>query len=136
MLDRILGRSPSVHIDMTPMVDVMMLLVIFFMMSTVFITEDLGLTIQLPGASGAKSTVSAVTVLLDKDGRVAVDGQIVSKQDLSGRIAGIASGGAATVTVKADKAVSHGQVVEVMDLLRKAGVVKLSIAVSEAGTGP
>ena len=133
MLSKITGSRTAVHIDMTPMVDVMMLLVIFFMMSTVFIVDNLGFTVNLPEAAAARETADAVAVLLDKDGRIAIDGQPVTKNELAAKIAAIAAGPAAVVSIRADKAASHGQVVEAMDIIRKAGITKMSIAVEDKG---
>ncbi|HWR41113.1 MAG TPA: biopolymer transporter ExbD [Patescibacteria group bacterium] len=133
MLNKILGRQASVHIDMTPMVDVMMLLVIFFMMSTVFIVDDMGLAINLPEAAAAKPALAAVTVAVDKEGRMAVDGQVVTKPELVEKLSAMSVGKTAVVSIKADKEARHGQVVEAMDLIRKAGIVKISIAVEDGG---
>ena len=129
-----LPRHTGVHIDMTPMVDVMMLLVIFFMMSTVFIVDDMGFAVNLPQASTAKAVTDAVSVAVDKDGKIGVNGQLVAKAELAAKIGGMAAANQGmVVSLKADKEASHGQVVEVMDVIRRAGIAKISIAVEEPG---
>lgn len=120
----------GVHVDMTPMVDVMMLLVIFFMMTTAFVTVYPGFAVNLPQASAEKQTEKQIVVLIAKDGRIAVNGQPVAKEEIA---AAISSMGKPTVSIQADKEASHGRVVEVMDELHKAGVTKLAIAIEEKG---
>lgn len=120
----------GVHVDMTPMVDVMMLLVIFFMMTTAFVTVYPGFAVNLPQASAEKQAEKQIVVLIAKDGRIVVNGQPVAKEEIA---AAISSMGKQTVSIQADKEASHGRVVEVMDELHKAGVTKLAIAIEEKG---
>ncbi|SCM81178.1 ExbD/TolR family protein [Sporomusa sphaeroides] len=123
-------RQIGVHIDMTPMVDVMMLLVIFFMMTTAFVTVYPGFTINLPQAAAKSQETQHITVLIAQDGRIAVDGRPVAKGELTALLTGAKN---AAVSIQADKEVSHGQVVEVMDEIQRAGVAKIAIAVREKG---
>ena len=120
----------GVHVDMTPMVDVMMLLVIFFMMTTAFVTVYPGFGVNLPQASAEKQAEKQIVVLIAKDGRIALNGQPVAKEELAAAVSRTAK---ATVSIQADKEASHGRVVEVMDELHKAGVSKLAIAIEEKG---
>ncbi len=120
-------RKIGVHIDMTPMVDVMMLLVIFFMMSTAFVAVYPGFSVSLPQADAAKQPAEHVAVLVAKDGRIAVDGRPVSRTELAPVLKSL-NGAKTIVSIQADKEASHGRVVEVMDEIRRAGVTRISIA--------
>ncbi len=122
------GRSVSVHLDMTPMVDVMMLLVIFFMMSTTFIMANPGLPVNLPKAAATSDLPDNIVVIIDKDGQIAVGDRVVSTGDLRPLLTAAAAK-QPIVYLKADKEVRHGTVVEVMDEIRKTGISKLSVAV-------
>lgn len=122
----------GIHIDMTPMVDVMMLLVIFFMMSTTFIITHPGFSVTLPKATAAVEQTENITVLINKDGQVAIDNRTVSLNELKSVLTGLA-GKQPVVYVKADKDVKHGVVVEVMDEMRKVGISKMSVAVEPKG---
>ncbi len=117
---------------MTPMVDVMMLLVIFFMMSTAFVTVFPGFAVNLPRASLESRHAEQIVVMIASDGRVAVDGRQVAQGELAAAVRAAGADGAA-VSIRADKDVSHGRVVEVMDEIRKAGVTKMAIAVEPKG---
>ena len=120
-------KKITANIDMTPMVDVMMLLVIFFMMSTAFVVVYPGFTVKLPQASAERQQSEQLVVMISRDGRVAVDGQAVDLPQLAVLLKDSAAD--RLVCIEADKAVSHGRVVEVMEALRQAGVTKMAIAV-------
>lgn len=130
MASRTRRQQIGVHVDMTPMVDVMMLLVIFFMMTTAFVTVYPGFAVNLPQASAEKQAEKQIVVLIAKDGRIAVNGQPVAKEQLAAAVTGM---GKTTVSIQADKETSHGRVVEVMDEMHKAGISKLAIAIEEKG---
>lgn len=129
------GSHPSsIHIDMTPMVDIMMLLIIFFIMSTTFVVVHPGFNVNLPAATAEKQRREQIVVLINKEGQVAVEGQEIAKAEIPAVLRHTGIDEATAVSIKADKAVSHGQVVEVMDEIRKAGIVKISIAVEPKGS--
>lgn len=133
MLQRRGGRRQgALHVDMTPMVDVMMLLVIFFMMSTVFVASLPGFSINLPKAAADKQPVEDIAVSISRSGQIAVNGESVLQSHLAAKISALNSGNC-NVLIKADKDVRHGQVVEVMETIRESGIVRLAIAVDDKG---
>ncbi|BBB91975.1 MAG TPA: biopolymer transporter ExbD [Methylomusa anaerophila] len=125
-------HSIGVHLDMTPMVDVMMLLVIFFMMSTTFILTNPGLPINLPKAAAVADQPQNIVVVINRDGQLAVGDRTISLSELRSLLTATAAK-QPVVYLKADKEVRHGTVVEVMDEIRKTGISKLSVAVDAKG---
>ncbi len=123
------GRLP-VWIDLTAMVDVVFLLIIFFMVSTTFITLETGLPVDLPQAQTAQATPSDLpTVTVTPDERVFVGGATVSMEALPGLLQQlIAESGDTTVVLRADTTVHHGFVVRVMDLIKQSGAQRIAIA--------
>ncbi len=123
-----LRAAPS--IDLTPMVDVVFLLVIFFMVSTTFITMESGLPVDLPSAQTAVTEPSTLpTVTITKDEQIFVGGSAVSQAQLVDVVRGrMAATGYTTVVLRADTTVPHGLVVRVMDLIKQAGAKRLAIA--------
>lgn len=123
----------SVHVDMTPMVDVMMLLLIFFMMSTTFLVAHPAFSISPPQASsGAPQPSEHITVLVNRDGNIALGEKRVSIGELAAMVA-TKIHSHPLVFIKADKDTQHGKVVEVIDAVKKAGAAKISIAVEPKG---
>lgn len=131
------GRNTDLHVDMTPMVDCVFLLLIFFMISTSFI-ETPGLTIKLPEST--KQTVTRepqeIKIYLDKDGNLFHREQPLSLEQFKALLQ--QTGGAAAQTtflLLADREARHGKVVQLMDLAQTSGIGKLAIATEQRRKG-
>ncbi|MEZ4606531.1 MAG: biopolymer transporter ExbD [Deinococcales bacterium] len=125
------GKRPSVNLDMTPMVDVVFLLIIFFMVSTNFISLESGLPIDLPQAQSASVNVSQLpTVSVNKNRDISFDGVAVANpQELLTLVQEkLLSQGNTVVVLRADKDVPHGTTVQIMDILKQAGAARIAIA--------
>jgi len=122
------GDEPRV--DLTPMVDVVFLLLIFFMISTTFV-ETPGISVNLPESSieVAEKEPQEIKVFIDAKGNIVVDENQVTLDELRLRLADFGDKATETTFVlMADRAVRHGLVVEVMDLAKGAGFEQLAIA--------
>lgn len=122
-------ESPKV--DLTPMIDVVFLLLIFFMISTTFI-EQPGLSIDLPesGSDQIKQTEKDLHIYLTASGDIYLERTKVTKAALEAHLATYKPAVAGTMTflLMADKEARHGQVVELMGMARAAGFSQLAIA--------
>jgi len=128
-------RKPSdePRVDLTPMVDVVFLLLIFFMISTTFV-ESPGISIKLPEASSQtiERQPKEIKVYLSKEGDIYHLDQKISLDDFKGLLAEHQSEAElTTVLLLADQESRHGKVVTLMDLARDAGFVKLAIATEQ-----
>jgi len=124
-------RRPKPEINLAPFVDVVFLLVIFFMVSSTFITPETGLPIELPSAqTGVEEPGDTPTVVLDEKGQAYLGNRRLSDAALFAKLqARLSEDPRGLVILRADAKVPHGRVVEVMDLIRQAGAKKVAIAV-------
>jgi len=120
----------SLTLDITPVVDVVSNLLIFFALTLNFVTSA-GIKVNLPTASSTSEPVKEnITISLDKDGSVFYNEDQVSFAELRQYLKDADDKGP-IVIIKADSKVFHGQVVQVMDMAKSAGFFKLSIAVEK-----
>lgn len=128
-------------IDLTPMLDVMFNLVLFFVVTTNFQQEQErtpAIDVDLPRSS-AQTLIQENTDLnlwVTAEGSVFVDEEPVDLARLKAALrARAAKNPDATVVIKADEGVSHGRVVQIMDLAKAYGLSKMAIAteISEEG---
>ena len=121
----------DVQLDMTPLVDVVFLLLIFFMLST-SLSVNPGIKIDLPKSSAeqVKKKKTTLRVAIEAGGRIYLEGKKLSLSQLREKFqaVGKVQGDEALVIIEADKKVYHGLVVKVMDAAKSSGLNKLAIA--------
>jgi biopolymer transport protein ExbD len=124
-------RSEEPRIDITPLIDVVFLLLIFFMVTTTF-QQETRLKVDLPEAvSGAPSVRQERIVLeVNAEGRYQLQGEAVasSREALRAALAALGPAGERPLVLQADGKAPHDAVVRAMDAARLSGFDKLSIA--------
>lgn len=126
---RISNGDESAEVNLTPMLDVVFIMLIFFIVTTSF-TKESGVEIERPESSTASARPDAqVMVAITPEGAVWVDGEPVDVRRVGSAVAGLVSdrGG---VVVQADRESTTGLLIEVMDRIREAGVDNLAVAVA------
>jgi biopolymer transport protein ExbD len=120
------------RIEIIPMIDTMFFLLVFFMVATLSMTLQRGIPVNLPHAASAQEELrQVVTLTVTKEGKLLFDKEpIVSAEEAAARLGHWkASGTDVAVVINADRSVEHGQVVELMDAVRQAGITRIAIAV-------
>ena len=150
----------DLHLDVTPLIDVVFQLLLFFMVTTTFVSQatenivvvtqavpsinsgeqadsQMGIEAQLPtaGSSGKLGTQDDMRIELRENGEVLVQGRVLELDALADLLNEKAENNpSATVIIQADSAVQHGEFVKVMDLAREAGLTNLGVG-TEAKQG-
>ena len=126
-------------INITPLTDIFLVLLIIFMVTTTAIAEQGakkgGFKVTLPKAGkGDAAAPRDVAIAILSDGRTVVAGKVVEEAELRGLLAAAHEKNADTlVLVQADEGVLHGRVVGVMDLARRVGLTRIAIATRGEG---
>jgi biopolymer transport protein ExbD len=126
-------------LNLTSMIDVLFLLIIFFMVATKFDEAERNIDVNLPEVAAAGDTTAVprtlvVTVLAD--GRLDLDGQLVSQERLVERLsAARAVRGNPSVVIRGDAECQYQHVAKALDACRQANITDLGITVRLAGVG-
>ena len=134
-LERTQGAQPMSEINVTPMVDVMLVLLVIFILTAPLLASSIKL--DLPQTDAAKPVDAAefVTLVVDKTGQVFLNDKPVSSEQLKSSLAQTAGQNPDTeVQLRADEAVPYGKVVEVMGAAQKAGLNRIGFVADTPGT--
>jgi len=118
------------QINIVPLMDVILALLTFFIMSTLFLTRSEGLPVDLPRAKSAVSQQpTKITVTLNPKGQLFLNRQPVQLEVVEAQVRNLVEQKQQVlVVVNADEQVTHGQVITVMDRVRQIPGAKLAIA--------
>ena len=131
------ARVPVSEINVTPLVDVMLVLLIIFMVTAPLLNA--GVPVNLPDsrAKALDQEPSQVNLSLSRDGRLYLDQTEIERAALPERLAAIPSGADGKpplVTLRADKSLDYGEVIAVMGELNRAGFNAISLVTNSSGT--
>ena len=118
-----------ININITSLIDVLFLLLIFFLVSSTFV-EQPGMKIDLPKASKRESfRAKGYTLFISKDGSMFLNDEKIEMKDLKARLTAIKKDlGDKGLILKADEKTSYGIVIEVMDIVKQSDIKKLVVA--------
>ncbi len=125
-LERSDAPRPMSDINMTPLIDVMLVLLVIFLITAPLMAAHLKLDLPKVDAAAAHDAPDAVTVSLDAHGTLSMDGQPAAIADVVARVAELARRNPqAEVLLRADKAVPYGQVAELIGAVQQAGLHRI-----------
>ena len=133
------ARAPMADINVTPLVDVMLVLLIIFMVTAPLLKA--GVPVELPEsrAKALDEDKTQVTVTVDRDGAVYIDNDPVAPGELADRLSAIQpgpDGKLPLVTLRADKVIDWGRAMAVMGELNRAGFTSISLVTTATGAEP
>jgi len=135
-------REREIDINLTPLIDVVFLLLIFFMVSTTFVKESrIDLTLPEASAEVRETEEEHITLAIDRDGEVFVNDKAlvnasveIIRQALAAERP--AEGEPPIVVISADAAASHQRVVDAMDAARQAGLLRITFPTRKRADEP
>ena len=125
-LERQGGNAPMSDINMTPLIDVMLVLVVIFIITAPLLASSVRLDLPRTDAATPTEAAQALTLSLDRAGQAYLDDKPLALPDLAARLAQIAARNPDTeVQLRADQLLPYGQVLEVMGIAQKAGLTRI-----------
>jgi len=123
-------NKKSASFNLTPLIDVVFLLLIFFMLTTTFVNLENRIKVDLPtGDFAAAEPSENIIVTITENNTIYLNGKLIDPLKLTESVtAEIKDEPEKIVILEADKNVLHGKVIRVMDLLKKGGAERIAIA--------
>jgi biopolymer transport protein ExbD len=126
------NSDPIAEINIVPFVDIILVVLIIFMITTPFIVKP-SININLPkAASGEDTAPSQLTVTIAADGKAMLNGKAASDDDITAfSKETLAKKPETQAIISADKDVPHGRVIAIIDLIKTAGISKFAITIDK-----
>lgn len=123
-------NKKTLKFDLTPLIDVVFLLLIFFMLTTTFINVESGVKVNLPsGDFAAVNERQDIVVTITENNVLYVNDRVIDPNNLSATIKEHIEDNIDTLIIlEADQDITHGKVVRVMDLVKKGGAERIAVA--------
>ena len=125
-LERTPGPQPMSDINVTPLVDVMLVLVVIFIITAPLLASSIRLDLPKTDAAKPADAPKFITLVVDKSGQAFLNDKPLNTDELAGRLRETAAQNPDTeVQLRADEGVPYGKVVQVMGLAQKAGLNRI-----------
>jgi len=127
-------EARKARIEIVPLIDTVFFLLVFFMMASLSVTVYRGLPVNLPAAASGQATRDdRAAITLDREGRMYLNRAPTTRDTVGGQLRALLSANPnLIVLINADGDVLHRRVVDVVDVVRTAGIGRLAIAVLPA----
>jgi biopolymer transport protein TolR len=121
------ARAPMAEINVTPLVDVMLVLLIIFMVTAPLLTAGVPVNLPQSKAGALKQDKEPVTLSIEKTGEVYLGEERIAPQQLGARLQSIAANDPSQVFLRADRSLDYGAVMSVLGELNRAGLNKVAL---------
>jgi len=135
MVHRRAGRAPIANINVTPLVDVMLVLLIIFMVTSPMLSQGVDVDLPETATTPVKQAKEPLTVTIDRAGQVHIEDHVVALDRLGAKVEAIFRARESRkreVLLRADRKVPYGVVAQVMASLQEAGVDHLGMVTRPA----
>ena len=126
-----INLNSETNLDLTPIVDVVFNLLIFFALSLNFSEITSSLNIKLPKAKSSETlSEQQIIVSIEKNNKIFINDKFLFFDEVKNFL--ISQDSTKTIVIKADETIDHGYVVKIMDLIKSSGFEKIGIAVKRS----
>ncbi len=133
--DEATGDDIVAEINITPLTDIFLVLLIIFMVTTSVISSQ-GKNVDLPSSAVASQTPAGVTVTITAEDEVAIDGAVVAGDAIAPALkAALDKAKDKVVVLRGDRAVVLGRAVSILDMAQEAGATGIALATKPPGPG-
>ena len=133
--DEVIGDDIVAEINITPLTDIFLVLLIIFMVTTSVISSQ-GKNVDLPSSAVASQTPAGVTVTITAEDEVAIDGAVVEDEAIAPALkAALNRAKDKVVVLRGDRAVVLGRAVSILDMAQEAGATSIALATKPPGPG-
>lgn len=128
------NNHKKLTINLTSLIDVLFILIIFFTVSSTFL-EQPGIELKLPEAKSSKGhTVQKTVIYIDKDENIFLNDKLVTIHNLTTEVEKLTDiQKDKSIVLKADSKVAHGMIIGIMDELRQHGIYKIVVSTVKPG---
>ncbi|MBD3223650.1 MAG: hypothetical protein GF313_02905 [Caldithrix sp.] len=123
-------QKRKVNVNLTSLIDVLFLLIIFFTVSSTFV-EQPGIELDLPEAESSEGhTTQKIIIYVDTDENIFLNKEMTSLNNLANQVKKLSEQKQKSkgIVLKADAGVRHGLIIRIMDLLRQKGIYKIIVS--------
>jgi biopolymer transport protein TolR len=121
------SRAPMAEINVTPLVDVMLVLLIIFMVTAPLLTAGVPVNLPQSKAGALKQDKEPVTVSIEKSGQIHIGEELVAEDAIGERFATLARNEPPQIFLRADRTLDYGAVMRVLGELNRAGLNKVAL---------
>ncbi|MES2354128.1 MAG: biopolymer transporter ExbD [Pseudomonadota bacterium] len=122
-------EADRARIEIIPMIDIMMFLLVFFMIVTLRMIAGSGITLELPGSSTADElSATKLTIGVEKSGAMHLEGKPITAEMLTTRLQSEKLNKKVEIVIAGDKNTALQSIIRVMDICRAAGITAIGIA--------
>jgi biopolymer transport protein ExbD/biopolymer transport protein TolR len=134
-LERNTGPAPMSDINMTPLIDVMLVLLVIFIITAPLMTSSLKLDLPRTDAATPQAAPTFIAVAIDGSGKLFLGDESLTREQLEQRVATAAKGNPQLeVQLRADQKVPYGQVADLIGLVQKAGLTRIGFVTEAPAT--
>ena len=122
-------RPAKPRVEVIPMIDIMMFLLVFFVIVAMKMIDGTGVAMEIPGSRTTEAIQnSTLTIGVDQGGIIVVDGSEILPEDLTAKLVNLKKDGNVDIIIAGDKETSLQQLISLMDIIRGAGINSVAIA--------